>query len=52
MQMYCLSFFCAKTFKFAHFAGKLVNLTGDIILASGVVAYLGAFDASYRLKYI
>ena len=31
-----------------YFTGKLVNITGDIILASGVVAYLGAFDAFYR----
>jgi dynein heavy chain len=25
--------------------GRLVNITGDVLLASGVVAYLGAFDA-------
>ena len=29
-------------------SGKLVNITGDIILAAGVVAYLGSFDAYYR----
>eukprot|EP01028_Stygiella_incarcerata_P004265 TRINITY_DN1920_c0_g2_i1.p1 TRINITY_DN1920_c0_g2~~TRINITY_DN1920_c0_g2_i1.p1 ORF type:complete len:4143 (+),score=1128.32 TRINITY_DN1920_c0_g2_i1:148-12576(+) len=27
---------------------KLVNLTGDVVISSGVVAYLGAFTASYR----
>jgi dynein heavy chain, axonemal len=24
------------------------NVTGDIVLAAGVIAYLGAFTASYR----
>ena len=31
---------------------KFVNLTGDIILSSGVIAYLGAFTATYRQKCI
>ena len=29
----------------AMLKGRLVNITGDVLLASGVVAYLGAFDA-------
>ena len=33
-------------------AGRLVNITGDVLLASGVVAYLGAFDARYRKAII
>ena len=33
-------------------AGRLVNITGDVILAAGVVAYLGAFDAIYRKAII
>ena len=32
--------------------GRLVNITGDVLLASGVVAYLGAFDARYRKAII
>ena len=32
--------------------GRLVNITGDVLLASGVVAYLGAFDARYRKTMI
>ena len=32
--------------------GRLVNITGDVILAAGVVAYLGAFDAIYRKAII
>jgi dynein heavy chain len=26
----------------------LVNLTGDVLIASGMIAYLGAFNSSYR----
>ena len=33
-------------------SGRLVNITGDVLLASGVVAYLGAFDARYRKAII
>ena len=29
-----------------------MNITGDVLLASGVVAYLGAFDARYRKAII
>ena len=29
-----------------------MNITGDVLLASGVVAYLGAFDARYRKTMI
>ena len=44
-----LSIHCNFT---AHFTGQLVNITGGIILASGVVAYLAAFDAFYRLTSV
>ena len=27
---------------------KLVNITGDVLLSSGVVAYLGAFTVDFR----
>ena len=27
---------------------KLTNITGDVLMASGMVAYLGAFDVVYR----
>ena len=26
----------------------LVNLTGDVLIASGMIAYLGAFNSNYR----
>lgn len=29
-------------------AASLINLTGDILLSAGVIAYLGAFTSSYR----
>ena len=33
----------------AHFLGiQYENLTGDVLIASGVVAYLGAFTSLYR----
>lgn len=28
--------------------GDYINLTGDVLLASGFIAYLGAFTAAYR----
>ncbi|KAI6065272.1 Dynein heavy chain 7, axonemal [Aix galericulata] len=31
-------------------ARKYTNLTGDILISSGIVAYLGAFTSSYRQK--
>ncbi|GLI63290.1 hypothetical protein VaNZ11_006196 [Volvox africanus] len=32
----------------AKLGGDYVNLTGDVLLASGFIAYLGAFTAAYR----
>lgn len=33
----------------AHALGEIyVKITGDVLLSSGVVAYLGAFTVSYR----
>jgi len=29
-------------------ARQYINLTGDILISSGIVAYLGAFTSSYR----
>lgn len=29
-----------------------VNLTGDMIISAGVVAYLGAFTASFRQQLV
>ncbi|MGH0124048.1 UNVERIFIED_CONTAM: hypothetical protein FKN15_034456 [Acipenser sinensis] len=35
----------------AHLLGiKYTNLTGDVLLSSGMVAYLGAFTVDYRLE--
>ena len=28
--------------------GKYVNLTGDVLVSSGIVAYLGAFTSTFR----
>lgn len=28
------------------------NLTGDVLISSGMIAYLGAFTAAYRTKII
>ncbi|PNH07360.1 Dynein heavy chain 7, axonemal [Tetrabaena socialis] len=32
----------------AKLGGDYINLTGDVLLASGFIAYLGAFTAAYR----
>ena len=29
-------------------AGDYINLTGDVLLSAGYIAYLGAFTAVYR----
>ena len=31
---------------------KLINITGDVLLSAGMVAYLGAFNVVYRLKRV
>ena len=31
---------------------QLINITGDILLSSGVIAYLGAFTAEYRVNCV
>ena len=38
-----------KKIKTAHdLAEKLVNVTGDVLISSAIVAYLGVFSADYR----
>ncbi|XP_059095302.1 dynein axonemal heavy chain 3-like [Tigriopus californicus] len=36
----------------AQLGERLLNITGDVLLSAGTVAYLGAFDSVYRLKII
>ncbi|EFJ29004.1 inner arm dynein 3-2 [Selaginella moellendorffii] len=31
---------------------EYVNLTGDVLVASGIIAYLGAFTAGYRIEIV
>lgn len=35
-----------------NLGSKLTNITGDVLMASGMVAYLGAFDVVYRKAII
>ncbi len=34
--------------KAVHFRDSLKSITGDILLSSGIIAYLGAFMIGYR----
>ena len=42
-------FMCHRWRKSAADLGELyINLTGDVLISSGLVAYLGAFTSAYR----
>lgn len=43
---------CRWTDTAQSLARAYVNLTGDMLVSAGIIAYLGAFTAAYRVKII